>query len=101
MASVPARVLSHGGVEVRRGHAVVTRRCRLHRRTQSDAFARAALTSARSALALGREILGGGEAEYERLGEPARVAAHRDAAGIDARRPEPLDADDSGIPVDL
>ena len=37
------------------------------------------------------DVLGGREAEHERLREPARVAAGRDAAGVDARGVEPVD----------
>ena len=38
-----------------------------------------------------RRVLGRGEAEHERLRQAARVAARRDAARVDARRPEPVD----------
>ena len=38
-----------------------------------------------------RRVLGGREAEHERLSEAARVAARRDAARVDARRPEAVD----------
>lgn len=48
---------------------------------------------------LPESVLGGGEAQHERLREPARVAAVRDAARVDARDPDAVGR--AGALVDL
>jgi len=42
-------------------------------------------------------VFGRDEALHERLRQPARVAARCDAAGVDARGPEPVGADDPRV----
>src|SRR5439155_15005619 len=46
------------------------------------------------------EVLGGGEAEHERLCQAARVAAERDATRVDARRIDAVEVLDPCARVD-